>query len=46
MDGRRYGTGDEAKRDIFKRIEPYYDRVRMHPALGCMSPVEYERQYA
>ena len=45
-EGRSYGTGDEAKRDIFKRIEPYYDRVRMHPALGCMSPVEYERQYA
>lgn len=46
MEGRSYGTGDEAKRDIFKRIEPYYDRVRMHPALGYMSPVEYERQYA
>ena len=46
MEGRSYGTGDEAKRDIFKRIEPYYDRVRMHSTLGYMSPVEYERQYA
>ena len=45
-EGRSYGTRDEAKRDIFKCIELYYNRVRMHPALDCMSPVEYERQYA
>ena len=43
---RSYGTRDEAKQDIFKRIELYYNRVRMHSALGYMSPVEYERQYA
>ena len=43
---RSHGTRDEAKRDIFKRIELYYNRVRMHPTLGYMSPVEYERQYA
>ena len=43
---RSHGTRGEAKRDIFKRIEPYYDRVRMHSTLGYMSPVEYERQYA
>ena len=43
---RSYGTRDEAKRDIFKCIELYCNRVRMHPALDCMSPVEYERQYA
>ena len=45
-EGRSYGTRDEAKRDIFKCIELYCNRVRMHPALDCMSPVEYERQYA
>ena len=45
-EGRSYGTRGEAKRDIFKRIELYCNRVRMHPALGYMSPVEYERQYA
>ena len=43
---RSYGTRDEAKQDIFKYIELYYNRVRMRSALGCMSPVEYERQYA
>ena len=39
---RSYRTRDEAKRDIFKYIEPYCNRARMHFALDCMSPVEYE----
>lgn len=43
---RSYGTRDEAKQDIFKYIELYYNRVRMHSTLGYMSPVKYERQYA
>ena len=46
VEGRGYGTRDEAKQDIFKYIELYYNRVRMHSTLGYMSPVEYERQYA
>ena len=45
-EGRSYGTRDEAKQDIFKYIELYYNRVRMHSTLGYMSPVEYERQCA
>ena len=45
-EGRSYGTRDEAKQDIFKYIELYYNRVRMHSTLDYMSPVEYERQYA
>ena len=45
-EGRSYGTRDEAKQDIFKYIEHYCSRVRMHSALGFMPPVEYERQYA
>lgn len=45
-EGRSHGTRDEAKQDIFKHIELYCNRARMHPALDCMSPVEYERQYA
>ena len=43
---RSYGTRDEAKQDIFKYIELYCSRVRMHSTLGYMPPVEYERQYA
>lgn len=45
-EGRSYGARDEAKQDIFKYIELYCNRARMHPALDYMSPVEYERQYA
>ena len=41
-----YGTRDEAKQDIFKYIELYYNRVRMHSTLDYVPPVEYERQYA
>ena len=43
---RSYRTRDEAKQDIFKYIELYYNRVRMHSTLGYMSPVEYERRHA
>lgn len=46
VEGRSYGTRDGAKQDIFKRIELYCNGVRMHSALGCMSPAEHERQYA
>ena len=46
VEGRSYGTRDEAKRGIFKHLEPYRNRVRMHSALDYMSPAEYERQYA
>ena len=46
VEGRGYRTRDEAEQDIFKYIELYYNRVRMHSTLGYMSPVEYERQYA
>ena len=44
--GGREELWDEAEQDIFKHIEPYCNMVRMHSALGYMSPVEYERQYA
>ena len=46
VEERSYGTRDEAKQDIFKYIELYCNRVRMHSTLGYMSPAEYERQYA
>ena len=46
VEGRSYRTRDEAKQDIFKYIELYCNRVRMHSALGYMSPMEYKRQYA
>jgi len=40
--GQRYLTRDEAKKSIFEYIEVYYNRKRMHSALGYMSPEEFE----
>ena len=42
---RRYGTRDEARQDIFKYIEFYCNRARMHSTLGYTSPVEYELEW-
>lgn len=36
-----YATLKEVKRDLFKYIELFYNRKRMHSALDYMSPVEY-----
>ena len=46
VEERSCGTRDEAEQDVFKYIELYYNRVRMHSTLDYMPPVEYERQYA
>lgn len=43
---RNYKTREGAEQDIFKYIELYYNRVRMHSYLGYMSPEEYERKRA
>lgn len=36
-------TRDEARRDIFDRIERFYNPVRRHSTLGDVSPVMYEQ---
>lgn len=38
---RRYRTRAEARREIFRYIESFYNRVRRHSALGYVSPVQY-----
>jgi len=37
-----YQTRDEAKSSIFKYIEIFYNRQRLHSALNYLSPVEFE----
>lgn len=44
--GRSYRDREEASQDIFKYIELYYNRVRLHSHLGYMSPEGYERRCA
>ncbi|TMP77478.1 hypothetical protein CWB73_19690 [Pseudoalteromonas phenolica] len=42
----KYQSLDEVKASIFEYIEVFYNRVRLHSALGYLSPMEYERRYA
>jgi len=40
---RRWGTREEARRDLFAYIESYYNRQRIHSALGYVTPEQAER---
>jgi len=41
---RSYAGMDEVREDIFKYIELFYNRKRLHSSLGYMSPVAYRLQ--
>jgi putative transposase len=43
---RVYRTKEEAKQDIFQYIEVFYNRIRLHSALGYLSPVMFEAKNA
>ena len=38
---KKYDTIEEVRSDLFKYIEIFYNRKRLHSTLGYMSPVEY-----
>jgi transposase InsO family protein len=38
----RYATRDEARQSIFEYIEVFYNRKRLHSALGYQSPEAFE----
>lgn len=38
----RYATREQAKVSLFDYIEVFYNRIRIHSALGYMSPLQYE----
>ena len=42
----RYPTRDAALRDLFAYIEGYYNRQRLHSAIGYITPEQAERQAA
>jgi len=39
----KYRTREEARRSIFEYIEIFYNRKRLHSAIGYCPPVEYEK---
>ena len=42
IDGQVYATRAEAKSALFRYIEVFYNRARLHGALGFYSPVDFE----
>jgi transposase InsO family protein len=40
---RRWATRDEARHDLFAYIEGYYNRQRIHSALGYLTPEQAEQ---
>jgi transposase InsO family protein len=42
----QYTTRDDARRDLFAYIETYYNRQRLHSALGYRTPEQIEAQAA
>jgi putative transposase len=40
--GKSYATRNQARTDVFEFIEVFYNRQRLHSALGYRSPTEYE----
>jgi transposase InsO family protein len=43
---KRYRTREEARQDVFRYIELFYNRARRHSSLGYASPEEFERRAA
>ena len=39
---RKFATKEEARVAIFEYIEMFYNRKRLHAALGYVSPVQFE----
>lgn len=42
MDHRQYQTRAEAQRDIFAFIEGFYNRTRLHFAIGYIASIQME----
>jgi putative transposase len=42
---RRYGTREEAMREITEYIEAFYNRQRRQARLGYLSPLAYEQKF-
>src|SRR6185437_7455626 len=43
---KNYATKEDAKRDLFQYIEGFYNRQRIHSALGYLTPEQMEQKVA
>jgi len=46
VDDQRYASPADARLDLFAYIEGFYNRSRLHSALGYRSPEQFEQRYA
>jgi putative transposase len=44
MASKVYRTRDQPKADVFDYIERFYNPRRRHSTLGCLSPIDFEKQ--
>lgn len=45
MQGRKFKTKQQAYTEIYRYIEFFYNRKRIHSSIGYMSPVEYAQKF-
>ena len=41
----RYRTRSAARSSLFSYIESFYNRQRIHSAIGYMSPIQFEQRF-
>ena len=46
VDDQRYASPADARLDLFAYIEGFYNRARLHSALGYRSPEQFEQRHA
>jgi enoyl-CoA hydratase/carnithine racemase len=43
LDRRRFASATEARMAVFEFIEGWYNPTRRHSSLGCLSPIQFEK---
>lgn len=45
IEGGAFESVGQARGEIFSYIEGYYNRIRRHSSIGCLSPIEFEKMW-